>query len=147
MSWKIPLPPAHIPPPPEPEQLPQLPAPPVSPRVLDAATADLGGSRPLRLSWRDYPPEYITMLREAGDKETSRLGPMTWNDVRFAQREFYRLVATLRRNVQEGDQEAVPLDEIARRLRASCPRCEHDLTRHWFILKSNPLVKAMRGQP
>ena len=134
MTWKLPMPIA----------VPQRPQEPLQ----EEPPADEGGARPLRLSWRDFPPEYISALRTAATVEgrTARLGPMSWNDARFSQREFYRLVATLRRNVQEGDQDALPLDAVARQLRVSVPRCEHDLKQHWFILKANPLVKAIREQ-
>jgi hypothetical protein len=102
------------------------------------------GSRALRASWRDFPLEYIEALRQA-DTEEVRLGPMTWNDARFAQREFYRLIAVLRRAPVD-DPTAVLLDDIARRLRVSCPRCEDgDLTLHWLVLKKNPIIAAMRS--
>lgn len=138
MTWKLPIPAA-----------PQLPSKGGSPPRPQPPPGELdrGGAAPVRLSWRDFPPEYISALRTAaGPSRVARLGPMSWNDARFSQREFYRLVATLRRNVEEGDSEAFPLDDIARQLRCSVPRCEEDLTQHWFILKANPLVKAVRAQ-
>lgn len=103
------------------------------------------GSRPLRASWQDFPAEYIEALRQAGAGGDVRLGPMAWNDARFAQREFYRLVAILRRTATT-DPSAAELDAIARRLRVSCPRCETgDLTLHWLVLKKNPIIAAMGG--
>lgn len=108
------------------------------------AFTDTGPTRPLRASWRDFPTEYIDALRRAAADGTVRLGPMTWNDARFAQREFYRLIAVLRRAAEATDNEAAALDQIARRLRVSCPRCaDGDLTLHWLVLKENPIVAAM----
>jgi hypothetical protein len=105
------------------------------------------GSRPLRATWQDFPPEYIHALRQASADGQVRLGPMTWNDARFAQREFYRLIAVLRRaEGSAADDKAASLAEIARRLRVSCPRCDDgDLTLHWLVLKENPIVAAMRS--
>jgi hypothetical protein len=106
-------------------------------------TAD--GARPVRTDWRDFPAEYIQALNAAGTDGSVQLGPMSWNDARFAQREFYRLIAVLRR-MAPTDDEAGRLDLIARRLRVSCPRCETDLTRHWFVLQANPIVQGMEGR-
>jgi hypothetical protein len=155
MTWKLPMPVAAPQRPQEPPAAQEEASracgpPPMVPMVpiVEQPSPDAEPPRPLRLSWRDFPPEYIDALRTAATVEgrTARLGPMSWNDARFSQREFYRLVATLRRNVTEGDQEALALDNIARQLRVSVPRCEHDLKQHWFILKANPLVKAVREQ-
>ena len=106
-------------------------------------TAD--GARPVRTDWRDFPVEYIQALNAAGADGSVQLGPMSWNDARFAQREFYRLIAVLRRMAPD-DVEANRLDSIAKRLRVSCPRCETDLNRHWFVLQANPIVEGMRNQ-
>jgi len=103
------------------------------------------GARPIRTDWRDFPTEYIQALNAAGADGSVKLGPMSWNDARFAQREFYRLIAVLRR-MAPSDEEAARLDSIARRLRVSCPRCEADLTRHWFVLQANPIVQGMEGR-
>lgn len=104
-------------------------------------------NRPIRDSWRDYPPEYITALVTAHREGEVRLGPMAWNDVRFSQREWYRLTATLRRTASE-DTDAAGYLAMADTLRVSCPRCEapHDLRLHWFVLKANPIVAAV-GPP
>ncbi len=101
------------------------------------------GARPVRTDWRDFPVEYITALNVAGRDGSIQLGPMSWNDARFAQREFYRLIAVLRR-MAPTDAEAAKLDGIARRLRVSCPRCETDLAKHWFVLQANPIVEGMK---
>ena len=111
--------------------------------MTDTSMAD--GARPVRTNWRDFPGEYITALQVAGREGSVQLGPMSWNDARFAQREFYRLMAVLRRTAPT-DAEAAKLDEIARRLRVSCPRCETDLTRHWFSLQANPIVEGMKDR-
>jgi hypothetical protein len=146
--WKLPLPGAATAAP-APATTPVATTAPQKPQETPVASPPsdtvAGDIRPLRLSWRDFPPEYAAALRSAATNGSAQLGPMSWNDARFSQREFYRLVAVLRRNVSEGDTEAAPLDDIARQLRVSVPRCDHDLTKHWFILKANPLVKAMRG--
>jgi hypothetical protein len=105
----------------------------------------LDPQRPFRTSWRDFPPEYIEALKQADAEGEARIGPMSWNDARFSQREFYRLVACLRRNSVEGDTEAAALDQIARKLRVSGPRCEEDLTKHWFVLKANPLWRPIQA--
>lgn len=111
--------------------------------MTDTTTPD--NARPSRATWRDFPPEYITALDIAGRDGSVQLGPMSWNDARFAQREFYRLIAVLRR-MAPSDEEAAKLDEIARRLRVSCPRCEADLTKHWFMLRANPIVQGMKDR-
>jgi hypothetical protein len=99
----------------------------------------------LRASWRDFPAEYVEALRSTAVTGSGQvqLGPMSWSDARFAQREFYRLIAVLRQEAKTGDSAAVELDQLARGLRVSCPRCEHDLTQHWFVLKANPIVQAV----
>ncbi len=108
-------------------------------------TPTSNSTRPLRTDWHDFPPEYITALKVAGREGFVRLGPMSWNNARFSQREFYRLVAVLRRQAPT-DPEAATLDNIARQLRVSCPRCDEDVTQHWFMLQANPIVEGMRSR-
>jgi hypothetical protein len=93
---------------------------------------------PVRRDWREFPIAYADHLRETQRTLPLQLGPMSWNDARFAQRElryFFRALAARRH-----DPEASVLYSLSQRLRISCPRVDGNPTQHWVVLKLNPLT-------
>jgi hypothetical protein len=91
-----------------------------------------------RRGWRDFPAEYAAILSKTRHTLPVTLGPMSWNEARYAQRELHRFFDALRL-ASEG--EAVELYKLTQRLRISCPRVDGKDKQHLVILQLNPLLR------
>lgn len=94
---------------------------------------------PTRRGWEEFPSAYAERLRETQYTLPLKMGPMSWNDARFAQRELRYFFRALAGAARRRDEQAAPLHQLAQRLRISCPRTDDDPNLHWVILKPNPL--------